>query len=664
MRTSVLSIAAAAHLTAAALVSAQPVPSPVRLLDVPYIQQTEALCGGAAAAMVMRYWGATGVYAESFSPLVDTAAGGIRSQDLLDDLQRRGWDARSFRGDASLVQARLAARQPVIALIEDRPGAFHFVVIVAWVNGRVIYHDPARAPFRVVGEQTFDAAWQKADRWTLLTLPRPGMAERASDVPPEAPPAAPSSPCDAFVAEGVRVATSGDHPRALEVLASAASVCPDASAPLREAAGVYALGGQWAEAATHARAAVARDSQDQHAWRILATAEYVAGNHAQALAAWNAVGEPLLDLVTVHGLDRTRHAAATRLLALASNTPLTATRLAAARRRLSELPAAEVSRVNYVPQSGARANVEAVVVERSRLPTSKRSLASMAVHALAEREIAATAASLTGGGEALTLSWRWWEQRPRVAFSFAAPTAIGVWRAELLGEKQTYGSADASFVETRRGGSVSLANWTSTLLRWELGAGLDAWRDRGRTATLHARLEQRAVGERLAVRVQAAALAGAFSAWTSGASLGWQSRLRPEGLVFLASAGADAAASAAPRALWPGAGTGHARGPLLRAHPLLDDGRVTGEVFGRRVYHASAEARRWMRPMLKVVRVAPAVFVDAARAERRASADDAWHVDAGVGLRISVAGSRVLRLDVARGLRDGAAAFSVGWAPR
>src|ERR671913_585419 len=87
--------------TAARASSAQlPVPSsqlPVSgsgILDVPYIQQSEALCGGAAAAMVMRYWGSTGVYAESFEHLVDRSAGGIRGDVLLADLGRRGWNAR------------------------------------------------------------------------------------------------------------------------------------------------------------------------------------------------------------------------------------------------------------------------------------------------------------------------------------------------------------------------------------------------------------------------------------------------------------------------------------------------------------------------------------------------------------------------------------------
>jgi hypothetical protein len=47
----------------------------VRVLDVPFIAQSESLCGGAAAAMVLRYWGERGLTAESFSHLVDASAG-------------------------------------------------------------------------------------------------------------------------------------------------------------------------------------------------------------------------------------------------------------------------------------------------------------------------------------------------------------------------------------------------------------------------------------------------------------------------------------------------------------------------------------------------------------------------------------------------------------
>ena len=60
--------------------------APLTILDVPFISQSEALCGGAAAAMVLRYWGERGLTAESFSHLVDRSAAGIRTDALVNEL--------------------------------------------------------------------------------------------------------------------------------------------------------------------------------------------------------------------------------------------------------------------------------------------------------------------------------------------------------------------------------------------------------------------------------------------------------------------------------------------------------------------------------------------------------------------------------------------------
>jgi hypothetical protein len=174
-------------------------------------------------------------------------------------------------------------------------------------------------------------------------------------------------------------------------------------------------------------------------------------------------------------------------------------------------------------------------------------------------------------------------------------------------------------------------------------------------------VDQRLGSDRLSVRASADAHGGSFTAWTAGAGLAWRSSVRHEGRVLLAAAGLEAASARAPRALWPGAGAGHARRPLLRAHPLLDDGRIAGPVFGRRVRHATVEFRHWLAPVARVLRVAPALFVDAAHATRRLDAGDAWQVDAGIGLRLAAPGSGVLRVDLARGLRDGAMQVSAGW---
>jgi hypothetical protein len=648
---------AAVLLLAAATARAQPSSTPVRLLDVPYIQQSEALCGGAAAAMVMRYWGATGVYAETFAALVDRAAGGIRGEDLLRDLGDRGWSATSFRGDAPLVQARLRAGQPVIALIEDRPGTYHYVVVVAWANGRVVHHDPARAPFRVSPETVFEKAWAASGHWTLLALPPPSLA-RPAPAGSAGDTAVATSACRPLVEQGVREATSGRHDAALHTLAAAADGCPDDPAPWREMAGAHALKGAWKDAASHAEEALRRDGADEHSWRILATSRFLTDDPLAALDAWNAVGEPVIDIVNVRGLEHTRHAAASGAMRLAPQTVLTRAALLAAAKRLADVPAAQVARVSYRPLENGRAAVDAVLIERPRSPFGVAPLAMTGLRAATMRELTTAVANPTGSGDLLGASWRWWENRPRVALAYAAPVSFGgVIRLDVQRDEQAYGAAPVR--EVRKGGNVSISDWTMSGLRWETGVGVDAWNGRGRTLGVSGALDRRLAADRVSIRGQGTYAVGSFDAWTAAASLDWRSNVRNAGPTLHARAGIDAASADAPLAFWPGADTGYARPALLRAHPLLDDGVVRGEVFGRRLYSAGVEWRHWLRPVKGTVRFAPAAFVDAARAGRRLVPGDAWHVDAGVGLRLAVPGSQVVRIDVATGLRDGNTALSI-----
>jgi hypothetical protein len=613
--------------------------------------------------MVMRYWGATGVQAETFAPLVDAAAGGIHGADLVKDLESRGWQPTSFTGNATLIAARLRDRQPVIALIEDRPGAFHYVVVVAWVNGRVVVHDSARAPFRVMSETAFDNAWQKSNRWTLLILP--GVATAAVPAPDnrkdKEPPA---SPCAGLVARGVAAGEAKDWAAAIETLQTAAQLCPADSAPSRELAGVYAVQANWTEASRYASEAVHRNSEDQHAWRILAASRFVLDDPGAALHAWNQVGEPVVDIVNVQGLEHTRYRSAAGSMRVRAGEVLSVSQLTAAGRRLADLPAAQIARVTYRPLADGGAALDAVIIERSRSPVTRGALVGVALGALANREISSSAANPTGAGDLVSASWRWWNNRPLLAASYATPARFGgVLQMDLFRDEQSYRHPEQAgpMREVRRGGSLSLSDWTAQGLRWRVGIGGDSWKDQGRTLNLTASVDQRYLADRLSLTAGTATLFGDFRAATFNVSSNWRSKVRHEGSVLVAAAGADLVSSDAPSALWPGAGTGHARSILLRAHPLLEDGVVTGEVFGRRVYHASLEARRWLRPVFRVVRVAPAAFVDTARAERRLGPGDAWEIDAGAGLRVSVPGSGVLRIDVGAGLRDGATAFSIAW---
>ena len=88
-------LAAARILLAPEPVAAQRV---ARALDVPYVAQSEALCGGAASAMVLRYWGARGVDAEEFVSLLNPRRDGIETGVLVDALVGRGWRAFAFHG--------------------------------------------------------------------------------------------------------------------------------------------------------------------------------------------------------------------------------------------------------------------------------------------------------------------------------------------------------------------------------------------------------------------------------------------------------------------------------------------------------------------------------------------------------------------------------------
>jgi hypothetical protein len=652
-----LAVAAVPSLTAA-----QP-PAPKSVLDVPYLPQSEALCGGAAVAMVMRYWGEAGVYAETFADLVDAQAGGIRGGDLLAALEGRGFTAVTVSGDPARVRAALGKGIPTIALVEDRPGRFHYVVVVGWFDDRVVLHDPARAPFRVIDQDAFLNAWGASGNWTLFAQPQPQRLSRrlAMGTTQHAVTSAGAGVCHGLIEEGIRLAGIVDLTAAQRVLDLAKVECGRDPGPWRELAGVNALKGEWGEAVQNARHAIERDPNDAHAIRILATGLFLEGQEDAALDAWNRLREPLVDLASVTGLTRTRFAVASEAIDLPAETILTRERLARARRRLAAVPAFMGSRVSYEPGEDGLAQVDAGVLERPLLPTAPLQLAATGLRAATDREVVLRVASPSGGGELWTGSWRWWENRPRGSVGLSAPSAYGgIWSVEGFGERQTYGFSDAQISERRRGVLLSAADWITGTIRIGGGLAFDRW-DSGGTGSVLGGVARSFGSSHGIVAVDGQVMAGIHRAAVVNAGAEWKSTVERTGSGWLLRGGFSAATARAPLALWPGAGTGQGRDPLVRAHPLLHDGVIRG-VFGRRLAHGSAEWRLWRGPVFKVVRVAPAAFVDLARAfNPPAFGDGRAHVDVGAGLRIAVPGAGVLRVDLAKGLRDGATALWFGW---
>lgn len=583
-------------------------------LHVPYVSQAEQLCGGAAAAMLMRYAGARGVHAAEFATLIDPSQGGIHTRDLATALRARGYAVAVSTGSASAAAERLIAGQPVMALIEDRPGRYHYVVLVGWTDGEVIFHDPARAPFLARRERDFDRAWAATDRWMLTIQAAPAV-----------PPAAAFAP------------SRGARDPALQSFAE----------------------GRYRDAETAAAREVASDPANKDAWRLLAASRYLVGDERGALDAWNRAGDPRVDLVRLEGLVRTPHRVVERLIDIPSADPLTAERLARADRRLALLPSRQASRVSFTALPGNLAEVRGAVVERPMTPARADWLLEAARLPI-DRELRAYFANLASAGDQLAASWRFREGQRRAAVEFAFPSsrAPGVWTLAVAWQREQYSAAsDTEVRETR----VGWTNWTAARLRLSAASGIARWAGRGTAALFDVGAEYRPLSRQVALDVSgSAAAAGGRAFATLGGSARAQWGTRPARL--LGSATLVHATRAAPLDRWPGAGTGSARPLLLRAHPLFAGGAIdTGGAFGRTVAQATVETQRDVASR-GPLSVGLAAFADVARAwNRLGGLDSRPQADVGVGLRVRLApGQPAIRIDVARGVRDGATAVSFG----
>lgn len=646
----------------------------ITVLDVPYIPQSPALCGGAAAAMVLRYWGQRGVWDSDFAHLVDPETQGIRTTELVAELRDRGTQVLLLDGSLDALSRALEDGRPPMVLLRVGPDRYHYVVVVARGAGVVLYHDPAESPFRLLSEREFTARWLPAGSWAVVVLPSDTGSRPAPEAAPPDPSASPNTDravpahaCDPLLEDAVRLAGAGDRGAARERLEAAARICAEAAAPLRELAALRFLDEDWSGAIRLAEAATSLDPDDHHAWRILATSRYLGGDPDGALSAWNVVDEPRVDLLSVPGLQSVRHRVVQERVGLAPGSLLTPAALTLARHRLDELPVARRTGLTYAPTTGGLAELTAGVAAGSGLDLGVPLLARAGIDALARSQVVVPVSSPTGRGELVEATWRWQGNRPRVALSIETPEPAGIpgiLRLEAWWEAETYAVGSGAVErETRRGGTATLSRWVAPNTRASGGLGIERWSSRSLDVVVSAGLEQRVLRDHGALEAEAAAgLAGGYTTWRLGTR--WRTSTEAHTGGLLAYAGVIGVGGAAPRGLWPGAGTGRGRDQLLRAHPLLADGIIVGEAFGRHLLHASAEGQTYP------VRLGPlplgvAVFADAARAgssPSTAMSSPRWFVDVGLGLRVGLPGlAKDLRLDWATGLVGGGSALSFGW---
>ena len=645
-------------------------------LDVPYLPQTEALCGGAAMAMVYRYWGDTHAGVKQFAPLVDRRAGGIADAALVEAVRQRGWTAAQFDGSLEQVRTHLAARQPIIVLLGDRRDRYHYVVVIGSTPDRIVIHDPSWGPSRSIRLAEFVRRWKATNFWSLLVLPPAGgmIAESRRDAGERAPSnSQPVARCESLLSDAIASIGRLGMDRAEDILDRVRADCPESSGPLRELAGVRFEQGRWRDAVTLAHQALALDPTDSYAWDVLGSSLFMQNDPIGALRAWNRIGRPRMNTVHLAGLGRTRYEIVAQSLHVEPGELLTAEAFDRSRRLLSELPDRADGRLTLRPEADGFASLDIVLRERPARPRGSTEWIAASVRAGLDREIAATIPGPTGQGEVWTASWRWWEDRPRVAVSFAAPRRgrlPGVWRVDGSWDTQTYALATIAgehVRESRVHGAVSFSSWMASHMRYSFTGGIDSWNGARRDALLGASLEHRSSGDRVSLATEAtrwvplsgdrgfSSLAARVQLRASAAAQRWEHH---------AVAGVERTTDTAPLALWGGAGEGRVRSPLLRAHPLLTGGIVNAggdSAFGRTLMSGTIEARRWLdRPRLP--QIGFAMFSDVARSSRSSVNESLFNVDVGAGVRIRVPGwQSALRVDVAHGLRDGRHALTLGW---
>ncbi len=629
--------------------------------------------------MVERWWGRRGVYAEDFANLVHPDSGGILTTDLESATRARGWDTETFVGTPARVQRHLRQGVPVVALIQVGRDRYHYVVVLGWADGSVVFHDPAGEPFTTVDEDAFTAEWQGADRWALVA--RPPRLARPAVVAPESEAAAPAPlqidrtmPCPPWIDQALDAAATGRLDDAVGLLAQAGRACPDEPLVLRETAGIRFKQGRDSEVIGLDSEYLALVPDDVYAWQLLATSRYRTGDRVGGLRAWNHVGLPTLDLVRIDGLRAIRFRDLARAMSVPLETLLTPSVLALARRRAADVPALSRTTLDYQPVPGGLAEVRVSVVERPMLDPPLSLFMVGAIRAIAHDELRLEVASPTGAGELWSGSWRWQSARPRGLFRLDVPADLGfpgILSVQGSWERFRFAldpSRTRIIEETRRSAVLGFGGWITAGVRPSANLRLERWSGRRRYLAPSLGVELRARGDRLQLAASteyAVALSSDASYMTAGARAMWASSLGLSKAAWSARLEFDWADRHSPRGVWPVAGDDPSWAVPLRAHAATGGGLLAGWSVGRTITSGGLSGDR---PLYRVgpLVLAAGLFLDAARivAASDGSARGRFYLDGGGGLRIAVADGAlgVVRIDVSRALvAEPRSALTVGF---
>jgi hypothetical protein len=461
----------------------------------------------------------------------------------------------------------------------------------------------------------------------------------------------------------------------------AVALAPSRPEALVERGGLRFLEKKYPEAIQDLSRALAIQD-DEYARDLYAASLHLAGRSEEALAQWNRLGRPILGTVSVSGLLRTRDSVARRELSLRAGDVLDLDHLRESRLRLRQVGVFDRVTLRPVPLGGSAADLEVALSERYGLFRSKVGfLIGTAVHAVQGR-VRLEYANLAGSGVSFGGEYRWQENRPEGSLGLSWPRPFGApVYLDLAGARgrQAYEVDEDAFERRYRGLELGVRHVLGARTLGRLAVRV---RDRsfsepredapeGVLSGVEASLE-RTLLDRHRQRLEASA-----TFFQSAEALGSVVSY-PRGILRLSSRthlSAPDGSSLEPsvlavRLLWAKGGSampiddmfapgGSADMELpLRAHRQTPDGILGPTPLGRSLLLGNLE---WRRRVLdhSPLQVGLVAFVDAGRVSDGPQAVTTL-VDTGVGLRVSLVGSGVLRIDYGHGLRDGRDAIFLG----
>ena len=478
--------------------------------------------------------------------------------------------------------------------------------------------------------------------------------------------------CVALVDSAITAVTDDRLGAAEQILSDAVVRCPTHPRVGREFAALRFRQARYVEAESLAVGYLALVPGDSLAWQLLATARYLNGDRDGALNAWNRVGLPHVQEVTLAGAPEHRRTGIVRVVAIPEPGVLTDAQLVLARRRLNDLPSVERASVTYQATAADSVVVRATIAERPLLGSWWRVAARTTARAIGSQTVELELTNAAGWGERWQAEWRWEPARPRRALQWEMPVATGVVALELGWERLRVAvdTAGAGVVEDSWHEVLARFGWwRSSNLRPAFAVGLESWNDERRYVALSTQTELRLARDRgrlLLAATQALAVADHPSYQLAALRSIWVSSPMLQRTSWSARLGADWSSATAPIGTWPLLNGGLDRAVPLRAEPDIAGSTMAARATGRLIVHGGLSADQPLADAGPLT-IGVGMFVDAARVDLSAQAGvgSRNYLDGGAGVRVGLGRGAlgVVRLDLAWGLlrNDRRFGVSVGY---